>query len=556
MLKKILTILVFYILSSSDLLFSQSLPVGFPVLEDMYRREQLQGKTDSLVSFTIRPLFTGIHTDSDSNPVRDSISSEQSLIKLKGRYELPGNKASFQLLPFSSVFRYNSEFAYGWNDGGMIPSIGLQSLTSFGVSAAYGPLSIQLRPEYLQAKNPEYEGFPSEQFDIVWAKYYDSYYNVSDITEWYPESPYSKLFWGQSSVRLNFDPVSIGLSNENLWWGPGKRSSLLMSNNAPGFKHITLNTTRPVQTSIGSFEAQLIAGKLENSGVLPPQSNRVYDGRSLYRPKRDDWRYLSGMVVTYQPNWVPGLFVGSSRISQMYHQDAGGSVADFFPLLQLFENDEAGLKRDRYSTVFFRWIWKETGTEIYGEYGYQGKKKINDLLKSPDANAAYLLGISNQIPLKRSDEYIQTTLELTELQQTSVPLQGGWYTSPMVSQGYTHRGQVLGAGIGPGSNLQSLDISWFKGLKRIGLQFERYLHNNDFYYQMYNSPPDYRKKYVDMSATLSADWDYKNLIFSAGFSMIRALNYGYVLYNRPPEYFVVGWDRLNYQTRIGVMYRF
>jgi len=37
--------------------FAQSLPVGIPVIEDAYRREQLLGKVDSSVSFTIRPLF-------------------------------------------------------------------------------------------------------------------------------------------------------------------------------------------------------------------------------------------------------------------------------------------------------------------------------------------------------------------------------------------------------------------------------------------------------------------------------------------------------------------
>jgi hypothetical protein len=557
MFRKVLIIFVLYILSASGLITAQTLPVGMPVLEDLYRREQLRGNNDSLISFTIRPLFTGTNLNTDPNPLGDTFSAEQSLIRIKSRYQWAGNKASLKFLPFSSVFKYNSEFPYGWNDASMIPAKGLQSLHSFGVSASYGPLSIQLKPEYIHAENPEFEGFPSEQYDVVWAKYYDNYFNVSDITEWYPEAPYQKLLWGQSSIRLNFDPVSVGLSNENLWWGPGKRSSLLMSNNAPGFKHITLNTSRPVQTGIGSFEAQIIAGRLENSGVLPPQVNRVYDGRSLYKAKRDDWRYLSGMVITYQPKWVPGLFVGTSRVSQMYNQDAGSSPADFIPLLQAFENKEAVLERDRYSTLFFRWIWKESGTEIYGEYGHQGRKKIVDLLKSPETNAAYLLGISKQIPVKnRSGEYIQTSLEFTELQQTSVPLQGGWYTNSLIRQGYTHRGQVLGAGIGPGSNLQSLDISWYKGLKHIGLQFERYVHNNDFYYQMFINPPDFRKHYVDMSTSLSADWDYKNLIFSAGFSMIRALNYGYVLYNRPPEYFVTGWDRLNYQVKFGVMYRF
>lgn len=330
-----------------------------------------------------------------------------------------------------------------------------------------------------------------------------------------------------------------------------------MSNNAPGFKHITLNTSRPVQTPIGSFEAQLIAGRLENSGFLPPQENRVYEGQSLYIPKRDEGRYLSGFVLTYNPKGVPGLFIGASQVSQMYNQDAGKRLSDFLPLLLPFESKEATSKRDRYSSLFFRWVWQEAKTEVYGEYGHHGKQSLKEFLMEPDRSAAYLLGLRKIIPLnKRPGEYVQASLEFTELQQTSVPEKGGWYTSSLIRQGYTHRGQVLGAGIGPGSNLQSLDISWFKGLKRVGIQFERYLHNNDFYYKMYIDPPDYRKRYVDMSAAVSADWDYKNLVVSVKGAMIRSLNYQYVLYGRHPEYFHTGWDRVNYQVKVGLMYRF
>jgi len=543
--------------SISGEVFSQTLPVGIPVLEDTYRREQLLGKSDSLISFTIRPLFTGNGNKIGEMELKDALSLKSTFFKFSNRFTWAGDKGSVELLPLNFQYQINSELPYNWNDAAMIPSHGNQSQMSFGVFAKYGPLSIQLKPEYIHADNLEFEGFPAEQFDIVWAKYYDSYYNVSEITERFGEDEYSKLFWGQSSIRLTFDPVSIGLSNENLWWGPGHRSSLLMSNNAPGFKHITLNTSRPVQTKFGSFEAQLIAGRLENSGILPPEVNRVYEGRTLYIPKRNDWRYLSGFVMTYNPKWVPGLFIGASRVSQMYNQDAGTSPADFIPLLKPFENKTAAEKRDRYSTMFFRWVLKESNAEVYGEYGHQGKVNLTQLREEPDRNAAYLLGLRKIIPWKkRSGEYLQVSFELTQLQQTSVPQKGGWYTSSTITQGYTHNGQLIGAGIGPGSNLQSLSISWYKGLKRIGVQGERYDHNNDFYYQMYIDPPDVRKHYIDMSASAFLDWDYKNLVFSAKGTMIRSLNYQYVLYNRPPDYYITGWDRINYQVNVGMMYRF
>lgn len=556
MLRNGLLIFLFPILLISGMGYAQTLPVGMPVLEDLYRREQLLGNNDSLVSFTIRPLFTG-KLISKTTADRDTITKAESILKFNNRISWAGDKGFAQLLPFNWQLQSNSILPYDWNDGAMIPARGLQTQLSFGAFARYGPLSIQLKPEYVYAENLEFEGFPSEQYDVVWARYYNNYFNVSDITERYGEDSYSKLFWGQSSVRLTFDPVSVGISNENLCWGPGRRSSLLMSNNAPGFKHITLNTSRPVQTPIGSFEAQLIAARLENSGFLPPQENRVYEGQSLYIPKRDEGRYLSGFVLTYNPKGVPGLFIGASQVSQMYNQDAGKRLSDFLPLLLPFESKEDASKRDRYSSLFFRWVWKEAKTEVYGEYGHQGKRTLKEFLMEPDRSAAYLLGLRKIIPLnKRPGEYVQASLEFTELQQAYVPEKGGWYTSSVVRQGYTHRGQVLGAGIGPGSNLQSLDISWFKGLKRIGLQLERYVHNNDFYYQMYIDPPDFRKHYVDMSAAVSADWDYKNLVVSVKGAMIRSLNYQYVLYNRPTEYFIPGWDRLNYQVKLGVMYRF
>ena len=212
-------LLVTLFFSSFAEVFSQTLPVGLPVLEDTYRREQLLGKSDSLISFTIRPLFTGNEYPAGTMEWKDSMALKRPFFKFKNRFQWAADQGSIELLPLNYQYQVNSILPYNWNDGAMIPSRGNQSQMSFGVFAKYGPLSIQLKPEYIHADNLVFEGFPAEQYDIVWAKYFDSYYNVSEITERFGEDVYSKLFWGQSSVRLTFDPVSIGLSNENLWWG-------------------------------------------------------------------------------------------------------------------------------------------------------------------------------------------------------------------------------------------------------------------------------------------------------------------------------------------------
>ena len=67
-------LLVTLFFSNCGEVFSQTLPVGIPVLEDNYRREQLLGKTDSLISFTIRPLFTGNENISGAMEWKDSLA--------------------------------------------------------------------------------------------------------------------------------------------------------------------------------------------------------------------------------------------------------------------------------------------------------------------------------------------------------------------------------------------------------------------------------------------------------------------------------------------------
>ena len=56
MMQKNALVFILFLLISSEV-FAQSLPVGMPVIEDFFRREQLLGTKDSLISFTIIPII-------------------------------------------------------------------------------------------------------------------------------------------------------------------------------------------------------------------------------------------------------------------------------------------------------------------------------------------------------------------------------------------------------------------------------------------------------------------------------------------------------------------
>lgn len=541
---------------------AQTLPVGTAALEDYYRRAQMRGETDTNVSFTVRPINPAFNKPMQSAFYFDSAG--YNVTNATNTYQSANGKLRAAVLPVSFQIQVNSHHPYGWNDGGMVPAKGLQSLARFGFSAQYGILSVQFMPEIVLAGNDEFDTYNKNEYDVIIARYYDIYNNI-DLPARFGVRGINRAYWGQSSVRVNFAGLSAGISTENLWWGPGIRNSLLMSNTAPGFAHFTLNTLRPIKTPIGFFEGQLIGGKLQNSGFHPLEPDKDYFGSSLYVPKRDDWRYITGLVLTWQPKWVPGLFLGLAQTKQIYNNDLHG-VKDYLPFFSSIKAvtaaDKVITSRDQLSSMFMRWLWPQEKAEIYFEWGhYNYSGTFTQALLSPDDSRAYTFGLRKLMPFKnRKDENILIGVEVTQMQQTSVDkIARGeqWYVSKGIRQGYTHRGEVLGAGIGPGANMQSLEVSWVRGLKRLGLQVERYVHNNDYYYYTFTDSVDPRRHWVDLSLAMNGEWDYKKFIFNAKIMGVRSLNYQWYLRQNPGDpIWVNGANAFNLQIQTGVTYRF
>lgn len=552
---------------------AQSLSTGTSMIEDYYRREQLLGNINLNFSFVSYPLFP-VEAFNQENPYDpdNAFANSRSIIK-NDSLELDDGKYILKRLPILWKQQTNYHHPEGINDGSMIPARGYQTLISTGFYFKYDHLSIKLQPEFVYAANLEYEGFPLTRKEQAWAdrrwyEYYYYYLNYIDAPERFGENSYEKVFWGQSSIRLTFNSISLGLSTENLWWGPGMRNSLIMTNSAPGFTHFTFNTVKPIETIIGSFEGQVIAGWLKSSGFMPPGSNPPQlDWEKYYSPKLDGGRYINGMILSYQPKWVPGLFVGLIRSFQVYHKDMGEEFIDYLPIFSSFGMDAGGgdyevnmKRRDAYNSIFFRFVWPESQVEIYGEYGrsdyfWNGR----DLFIQLDHSSAYNLGFRKLIPLNNvKKEYLQTRLEITQLAKnanTSIRPGGGWGADLVVRDGYTHNGQFIGPGIGAGSNLQTLEISWIRSLKQIGLRFERHVHNEDFFFAAIK---DIRSHWVDMSSSLMGNWDYKNFLFMLELKAVVSINYQWE-YDFPwpgEEYWTPGINIYNYHGQLSVIYRF
>lgn len=520
---KLFVRILFVVLTSTIQFSSKAQSSNVLKLYDEAARDlQLNGKIDADLSFCVRPIYFA------NKFLRDSVLPGQDLSRFK-LFNSSSSKA-FLLLPLELQQQYSTHHPYGWNDGTMIPSKGYQTQLAFGVFLKKGIVSLQLRPELVFAQNSSFSTFPSQQSDTIRKSYYDNVLNKIDAPGRFGSGSYFKMFPGQSSLRFNYHKISLGLSTENLWWGPGIRNSLLMSNNAPGFPHLSFNSLQPVSSPIGSFEWQLISGKLKGSNILP-DTTRIFNGQSLYVPKQKGDRYINGVVIAWQPKWTKGLFLGFSRVFYQYTSNVSSNFNGYLPVFGKFFkgglSDEDEKKRDQMMSFFLRLTLPNEKAELYAEYGRNDhSQNARDFLLEPEHSRAYIIGFSKIFETPKN--MVQLFGEITNLQIPSTVLlrpQESWYAHYQVRHGYTNYGQVIGAGIGPGGSSQTLGLKWGSGFKRMGGTIERVVHNNDFYYNAFARFENWQKHWVDLSFNLNRSWVSKRFIYNAQLSFINSLNY-------------------------------
>ncbi len=452
--------LLFIIVLIAEQSFSQSVPIGQVGTDDMLRILQLTGKIDAAQSFTAKPFFYNKFIS--RNELLNMIDSSSNPLKSPLQHSLQtsywNNNIQLAVLPATIATKFNSHHGYGWNDAGMIMAKGVQTLVSAGVYARVGPLSIQLQPEYYYAANPNYAITPN--------------YGSSS------GNALSKAYLGQSAIRLNLGLVSVGASSENLWWGPGQFSSLMMSNNAPGFQHLTFNSTRPLKTPIGSFEWQLVMGKL-NEDTSAAFENAFM---KLMNPRNED-RYFNGIVLTYQPRFLRNFFLGLTRSEHVYISDRdkkSGFVNKYLPVFVAASPTDnassASIPADGGFSFFTRWILPKHQAEFYVEYGYNDfKQNLRDLSTNANHSSAYIVGFKKVVQLQ-NQQLLDISGEITQMAQTTsyvVRDAGNWYIHSGVAQGFTYQNQLMGAGSGMGNNVQTIQVKKMKGFDYVGLKLQR-----------------------------------------------------------------------------------
>ena len=469
---------------------AQSISLDQEWRTDLLRRTQLLGKLDSTISFFVNP----INLNKSSDSIHYLQKSGKTFLEKFGYIDL---------MPLQLLQQYVTDIPFKTLDGPMLASSGFQIMASAGAYAKLGPLTIQLQPQWVNAQNKSF-----------------SYNNQT--------TNYNKLFWGNSSIRLNVGAASIGISSENIIWGPSVFNPLILSSHSPGFMHATFNSSRPLKTPIGSFEWQMIAAYLD---PMNPKYQALAEVASAIAPGR---RYLNSAMLVYQPKWTPGLSLGVTRVVQENESELNANKQWFLLFNNVDRASDANFEteqsRDQYAALFFRYLMQHSNAEFYIEWGRNDAFfNLRDAIQRLDHTRAYTLGFRKLFNLNEDKtKYWQIISEYTRMQQPpSWPLLSGgsWYVHSRAIQGYTHLGEILGAPIGQGANAQTLRLSKFNGVQQYGIQLERVTQNGVYFEDNLAFTDPSKTKWVDFGIKLLADHPYKKFVISSSITYKKSFNY-------------------------------
>jgi hypothetical protein len=381
----------------------------------------------------------------------------------------------------------NSALPWSINDGDMWAGRGMNVMLAGGFFARYGRVQIVFAPQliseankYFQLHLPEIErpAIAPDRSPWQFNWYANGPYSV-DMPTRFGDRPIRRLSPGQSSISVEFRNVQLGLSNENEWWGPGISNALVLSNNAPGFPHYFLRTAKPIKTRIGDIDARWLVGGLTESDFFDTCST-------------NNLRSITAGALSLKLHKPAGLTVGLTR--SVWETATGWGqipvrwLEIFHPIgwpnrVPLSDSLLAPGGRDQIFSLFGRWVMPESGFELYGEWGRtEFPPSLRNFLIAPNHTQAYTVGFQWRRPGLRPEDFWRVQAENTSVEQSATfrdRAVGVWYTSRKVIQGYTNRGQPLGASVGPGSSGQNINIDYMRPLWAVGVKAGRMRLNED-----------------------------------------------------------------------------
>jgi len=268
-----------------------------------------------------------------------------------------------------------------------------------------------------------------------------------------------RIILRESYAKLRLWNLELEGGRDHLGWGPGRRGSLLLTDNAEPLDLIKLTNPDPVLLPwflrlLGPVQATWFWSELEHN-------------RAVHRAQ------LTGLRIDFKP--TPNWEVGLARVIQFGGAGRPGLLDKGLRDLVSGINAEGADDPDtENSLAAIDLVWRITWPRpavLYWEYGGEDQQTLLDILPFMSAfghvAGIYLPQPIPAVPLDVRFEYFNNI-------QSSRPL---WYGHHIYRSGYTYRGKILGHPFGGDAEAWSLRLDLFP-TDRLQLGFDLDLVRN------------------------------------------------------------------------------
>jgi hypothetical protein len=249
----------------------------------------------------------------------------------------------------------------------------------------------------------------------------------------------------ESYVKLRLWNLELEGGRDHLWWGPGRRGALLLSDNAEPLDLIKLSNPDPIELPwflgyLGPFQFEWFWTELEHARAVPRAQ-------------------LSGLRFDFKP--TPNVEIGLARVVQFGGYARPGlfdtGVAD---VLTGFNDSGENDTENSIAAVnlAYRLRWPVRGS-VYLDWGGEDQSKLLDVVPFFHDHGwvvgVYLPGVVPGVPVDLRFEWFKSDATRNNPHV--------FYNHSTYQSGYTYRGKILGHPFGSAAEAYSLRVDYFAG---------------------------------------------------------------------------------------------
>jgi hypothetical protein len=366
-----------------------------------------------------------------------------------------------------------STFPSDRDNGAVWSGRGLSIQMAFGVGGAFGPFRYSMFPSVQWGQNLDFAVADTTVGD-----------HSSHIYPWegpgidWPQRMGSVAFRGMSPGQSFLEVVGwsqavVGVSTENIWWGPSNRYPMLLGATSEGFPHAFGRSPTVTLASL-RLVARAVLGQLTESEYFDQ------DGTN-------DHNLLSALRLEVGFGSLPGAQIAVTSIvrqpwgPQISFTDVLGRLLPRATTQGRHGDDQA----DGFGAVTFVLPVASLGMRLHGTWG-RGDffQDAEDLLTEPEHNQFWAVGLHQG--WQRAKDGPRWSLSTEHASSGASPSQLGPHRNPTsltvyrhADQGHSQRGQLLGPSIGPGSRATYASLERASDSRYIGMLVERILWDID-----------------------------------------------------------------------------